>query len=186
MNNTTAKELLQLGLSGNIHGCIVDIDYYHHIMVNPTDGSIQFYYSPGFGIVKYLRSFSKVIESLHENSKFSLTKCEQLQLQFTELSKKKRKNKELCYLKKITNKEFCNQSLLPTELPNETDLGKNNNSSFSPEESKKELTSVNEELQYVSRTEGAYGVSKRIQPLQRLFSSHILRDFDLRLVEEEF
>ena len=54
------------------------------------------------------------------------------------------------------------------------------------EESKKELTSVNEELQYVSRTEGAYGVSKRIQPLQRLFSSHILRDFDLRLVEEEF
>lgn len=85
---------------------------------------------------------------------------------------------------KITNKEFCNQSFLTMELPNETDLGKN--SSFSLEESKKELTSVNEELQYVSRTEGAYGVSKRIQPLQRLFSSHILRDFDLRLVEEEF
>lgn len=177
-----SKELRQLGLSGNIHGCIVDIDYYHHIMVNPTDGSIRFYHSPGFGIVKYLRSFSKVIESLHENSKFSLAKCEQLELQFTKLSKKT--NKELCYLKKITNKEFCNQSLLTTELLNETDLGKN--SSFSPEESKKELTSVNEELQYVSRTEGAYGVSKRIQPLQRLFSSHILRDFDLRLVEEEF
>ena len=179
-----SKELRQLGLSGNIHGCIVDIDYYHHIMVNPTDGSIRFYYSPGFGIVKYLRSFSKVIESLHENSKFSLAKCEQLQLQFTKLSKKT--NKELYYLKKITNKEFCNQSFLTMELPNETDLGKNSNSCFSLEESKKELTSVNEELQYVSRTEGAYGVSKRIQPLQRLFSSHILRDFDLRLVEEEF
>ena len=179
-----SKELRQLGLSGNIHGCIVDIDYYHHIMVNPTDGSIRFYYSPGFGIVKYLRSFSKVIESLHENSKLSLAKCEQLQLQFTKLSKKT--NKELCYLKKITNKEFCNQSFLTMELPNETNLGKNSNSSFSLEESKKELTSVNEELQYVSRTEGAYGVSKRIQPLQRLFSSHILRDFDLRLVEEEF
>lgn len=179
-----SKELRQLGLSGNIHGCIVDIDYYHHIMVNPTDGSIRFYYSPGFGIVKYLRSFSKVIESLHENSKFSLAKCEQLQLQFTKLSKKT--NKELCYLKKITNKEFCNQSFLTMELPNETDLGKNSNSSFNLEESKKELTSVNEELQYVSRTEGAYGVSKRVQPLQRLFSSHILRDFDLRLVEEEF
>lgn len=179
-----SKELRQLGLSGNIHGCIVDIDYYHHIMVNPTDGSIRFYYSPGFGIVKYLRSFSKVIESLHENSKLSLAKCEQLQLQFTKLSKKT--NKELCYLKKITNKEFCNQSFLTMELPNETNLGKNSNSSFSLEELKKELTSVNEELQYVSRTEGAYGVSKRIQPLQRLFSSHILRDFDLRLVEEEF
>lgn len=87
---------------------------------------------------------------------------------------------------KITNKEFCNQPLLTTELPDETDLDKNSNGSFSLEESKNELTSVNEELQYVSRTEGAYGVSKRIQPLQRLFSSHILRDFDLRLVEEEF
>lgn len=176
-----SKELRQLGLSGDIHGCIVDIDYRHHIMVNPTDGSIQFYYSPVFGIVKYLRSFSKVIESLHENSKFSLAKCEQLQLQFTELSKKKRKNKELYYLKKITNKEFCNQALLTTKPSDES--GHNN---FSPEESKKELTSVDGELQYVSRTEGAYGVSKRIQPLQRLFSSHILRDFDLRLVEEEF
>ena len=180
-----SKELRQLGLSGNIHGCIVDIDHYHHIMVNPTDGSIRFYYSPTFGIVKYLRSFNKVIESLHENSEFALAECEQLQLQFTELSKKKRKNKELCYLKKITNKEFCNQSLLTTELPNETDLDKNSNSSFSLEEPKKEITSVDEELQYVSRTEGAYGVSKRIQPLQRLFSSHILRDFDLRLIEEE-
>lgn len=176
-----SKELRQLGLSGNIHGCIVDIDYYHHIMVNPTDGSIRFYYSPVFGIVKYLRSFNKVIESLHENSEFTLTKCEQLQLQFTELSKKKRKNKELYYLKKITNKEFCNQALLTTKPSDES--GHNN---FSPEESKKELTSVDGELQYVSRTEGAYGVSKRIQPLQRLFSSHILRDFDLRLVEEEF
>lgn len=175
-----SKELRQLGLSGNIHGCIVDIDYYHHIMVNPTDGSIQFYYSPVFGIVKYLRSFNKVIEPLHENSEFTLTKCEQLQLQFTELSKKKRKNKELYYLKKITNKEFCNQALLTTKPSDES--GHNN---FSPGESKKELTSVDGELQYVSRTEGAYGVSKRIQPLQRLFSSHILRDFDLRLVEEE-
>ena len=175
-----SKELRQLGLSGDIHGCIVDIDYYHHIMVNPTDGSIQFYYSPVFGIVKYLRSFSKVIESLHENSKFSLAECEQLQLQFTELSKKKRKNKELYYLKKITNKEFCNQALLTAKPSDES--GHNN---FSPGKSKKELTSVDGELQYVSRTEGAYGVSKRIQPLQRLFSSHILRDFDLRLVEEE-
>ncbi len=64
-------------------------------------------------------------------------------------------------MKKITNKEFCNQSLLPTELPNETDLGNSSNRSFSLEESKKELTSVDTELQYVSRTEGAYGVSKR-------------------------
>lgn len=175
-----SKELRQLGLSGNIHGCIVDIDYYHHIMVNPTDGTIRFYYSPTFGIVKYLRSFSKVIESLHENSKFTLVKCEQLQLQFTELFKKKRKNKQLCYLKKITNKEFCNQSLLATKSSDES-----GHNSFSPEESKKELTSVDDELQYVSRTEGVYGVSKRIHPLQRLFSSHILRDFDLRLVEEE-
>ena len=25
------------GIEGKIHGCIIDVDYYHHIMVNPPD-----------------------------------------------------------------------------------------------------------------------------------------------------
>ena len=35
-------ELKRLGFSGNIHGLIVDVNFFHHIMVNPADGSLVF------------------------------------------------------------------------------------------------------------------------------------------------
>lgn len=37
----------------------------------------------------------------------------------------------------------------------------------------------------VSRSEGIYGISRAISPLQRLFTGHVLRDFNLRLTEIE-
>lgn len=37
---------------GTIHGSIVDIDSYNHIMLNPYDGSMTFYYSPTFGKIE--------------------------------------------------------------------------------------------------------------------------------------
>ena len=37
--------------------------------------------------------------------------------------------------------------------------------------------------QIVSRSRGMYGISRKINPLQRLFSGHTLRDFDLKLIE---
>lgn len=32
-------------LSGKVHGCIVDIDYYNHVYINPLDGSVTPYYA---------------------------------------------------------------------------------------------------------------------------------------------
>lgn len=43
-----SRELKSLGFKGTIHGLIVDIDFYNHILVNPFDGTITFYYSPFF------------------------------------------------------------------------------------------------------------------------------------------
>ena len=37
----------------------------------------------------------------------------------------------------------------------------------------------------VSRTDGAYGVSRAVSPLQRIFTGHVLRDFDLGLMDSE-
>ncbi len=39
----------KIGGTGTIHGCIVDIDFYNHIYLNPYDGTISAYYSPWFG-----------------------------------------------------------------------------------------------------------------------------------------
>lgn len=50
--NTYTDELLEvskvvrsIGGDGTIHGCIVDIDYYNHIYINPMDGKITPYFA---------------------------------------------------------------------------------------------------------------------------------------------
>ena len=38
-------EIKRIGGEGNVHGCIVDIDYFCHAYLNPFDGKITFYYA---------------------------------------------------------------------------------------------------------------------------------------------
>ena len=47
-----SKMIKSFGGDGTIHGSIIDIDFYNHIMINPLDGTVSFYYSPVLGIVK--------------------------------------------------------------------------------------------------------------------------------------
>lgn len=150
-----SRELKELGLSGAIHGCIVDIDFYHHIMLNPADGSMTFYFSSEFGLVLNLDSFDDVIKSLERhNSVYFPLDCESIKRKYIEKSKEKN-----CLLS-VTSNSY----LLEAENAELVDLSER-------------------EEQIVSRTDGMYGVSRKVNPLQRLFSGHVLRDFDLRLTE---
>ena len=38
-----SKQIRSLGGSGLIHGCIIDIDFYNHVYLNPYDGKITYY-----------------------------------------------------------------------------------------------------------------------------------------------
>ena len=40
-----SKAIRSIGGDGSIHGCIVDIDYYNHIYINPTDGKVTPYFA---------------------------------------------------------------------------------------------------------------------------------------------
>lgn len=40
-----SRDIQKIGGSGTIHGCIVDIDFFNHIYVNPYDGSVTPYYA---------------------------------------------------------------------------------------------------------------------------------------------
>ena len=40
---STSKEIKRIGGWGTIHGCIVDIDFYNHLYLNPIDGSVTPY-----------------------------------------------------------------------------------------------------------------------------------------------
>lgn len=58
-----AEAVRTFGGEGNIHGCIVDIDFENHIMLNPNDGTMTFYYSPMFGKVQTYASVGNLLEA---------------------------------------------------------------------------------------------------------------------------
>lgn len=63
-----SRELKELGLDGTIHGLIVDIDFYHHIALNPVEGNMNFYFASMFGSKMDLNSFDEVLKSLEYRS----------------------------------------------------------------------------------------------------------------------
>lgn len=175
-----SKELKELGLSGEIHGCIVDIDFYHHIMLNPSDGSMTFYYSSEFGLVKSLDSFEDAIESMERRilPKLENTKdvWEQTHFPLCLLSIKMLEEEKI-RIERAKKKYFEN-------MKDKNCLLSVTSNSYLIESENTDIVEVSErEEQIVSRTDGMYGVSRKVNPLQRLFSGHVLRDFDLRLTE---
>lgn len=144
-----SQELKRLGFQGSIHGLIVDIDYYNHVMVNPIDGSVTFYYSPWFGEVQQFESFRKQLEFMNDKGL-------------------------------LEGQNVDVKSLKTEDVVSECDaLALRSSNALTSIEN----NGISNEMMLVSRTEGAYGVSRAINPLQRLFTGHVLRDFDLRLVE---
>lgn len=61
-----SKAVKSFGGSGRIHGCIIDIDFFNHIMLNPSDGTITYYYSPEFGTIQ---TYSDILSLLSERNK---------------------------------------------------------------------------------------------------------------------
>ena len=59
-----SKFVKSFGGDGKIHGCIVDIDFFNHIMLYPIDGTVTYYYSPEFGEVK---TYENLISLLNEH-----------------------------------------------------------------------------------------------------------------------
>ncbi len=147
-------ELKELGFDGKIHGCILDIDFYHHIAVNPLDGNMELYYSRVWGIKSRLASFKDVMKSIEKRSSL-IDKHDYKKIM--EMYNKRSKD-ETYLLSKISDGYLIEME------DNDLEGG------FGQEE-------------IVSLKEGMYGVSRKISPLQRLFSGHVLRDFDLRLIE---
>ena len=137
-----SKELKELGFYGEIHGCIVDIDKFHHIMLNPFDGSMIFYYSPEYGELLLLDSFEDIIS---DNDIL--------------LSKFREKSEKSDYLLGRPLKNY----LFKTEKMHD----------------KAKVYQMNKEEKMI------YKLSEKINSLQRIFSGHVLREFDLKLTESE-
>lgn len=149
-----SKELKELGLDGTIHGLIIDVDYFHHISLNPIEGNAEFYFSSIFGYKMDLSSFDEMITSLELRGLDREKDYNLIRVKFEE------KAMEKGYLLSSVSQNY----LLETDNYEVEDIS-------------------HRVEQLVSRKEGMYAVSRKISPLQRLFTGRVLRDFDLRLTE---
>ena len=71
-----SREIKRIGGDGTIHGCIVDVDFYNHLYVNPLDGSIIPYHA-----------YSMVEKYVYDNIPSLLKyKCPQLYKNYKRLS----------------------------------------------------------------------------------------------------
>ena len=77
-----AEAVKSFGGAGTIHGCIIDIDFFNHIMLNPSDGVITYYTSPSFGLIK---TYESILELLADNNKMLEQKYKK-QLELSEAS----------------------------------------------------------------------------------------------------
>jgi len=128
-----AATVRKIGGEGKIHGCIIDIDFYNHIMLNPYDGSLNFYYSPVFGQIQTYPSISALLEA---------------------------------HIPMLFSKYMV--------------MGQTTLDIYKPEDA---LTT--EGFVEVDRKGGMYGLSKKVQQIQRLFSCRILRDWNDSLIEKD-
>lgn len=125
-----AEAVRGFGGDGNIHGCIVDIDFTNHIMLNPNDGSLTFYYSPLFGQVQTYASIQNLLEA---------------------------------HSPEILEKYLSGGSTVLTRY-------------------KPELVNATDGIVNVDTKTGMYGLSKKVQQLQRLFSCNVLREWNDNLI----
>jgi len=86
--NSISNSIKALGGSGNIHGCIVDIDFFNHVYLDPKDGTVKPYYAESI-IDKYEYKNIKALlkakrPDLHKNYEKLLKAGAETTLQLTE------------------------------------------------------------------------------------------------------
>lgn len=76
VQKTISSAIVKIGGSGTIHGCIVDIDFFNHIFVNPTDLTATGYWASDIVNKVVYPSIPELLKA----------KCPQLYLEYTNLS----------------------------------------------------------------------------------------------------
>ena len=75
-----ASEVKSLGYCGDVHGCIVDLDFCNHIMINPLDQKVTFYNSPTMGFVKIFDNLENLITYMNNGYILNIEKKKMLEL----------------------------------------------------------------------------------------------------------
>lgn len=165
-----SEELMDLGFCGDIHGSIIDITKYYHIMLNPFNAKVYFYsyfnYNDAYSLPEVYESFKDALISMGQDQPY-LFKSEE---NFKNIIEKIEKNSE--------RKDYI--------------LGISKDDNFLDKSKKDQLLRLsgnqnNQDLDFqeasIIEINDIYNVSRRISPLQRLFIDRVLRFFDLGMCE---
>ena len=163
-----SREMKRLKFYGTIHGLIVDVNFDHHIMVNPADGSLVFYYSPQYGLVDTFASFPKLLENMKDSIEryFDMNPFYTLTASITPATC----DAALVEYDADVLTPSPSMALAPADVEGIEVLERSEGTDF-------------DSLVRVDLRHGAYKLSRNVAPLQRLFSKRVLRDFDSRLAE---
>ncbi len=106
IQKTISSEIQKIGGSGYIHGCIIDIDFYNHVYVNPVDMKITGYWASDIIDKKVYPTVPALLKE----------ECPALYAKYTKLLKENSKN--LPTIKKYGNKDLAlmPQSYLDTDI----------------------------------------------------------------------
>ncbi len=126
-----ASAVKNFGGTGKIHGCIVDVDFWNHIMMNPVDGTITYYYSPSFGKVK---TYSTMQELLANHCPALLDRFENVEIE-----------------KPVPSVGWA-------------------------------VTPSSDAFEIVDIRYSPYAISRKVNPIQRLFDKRILRAWDTEVL----
>lgn len=75
-----SKEIKSFGGDGNIHGCIIDIDFYNHIYYNPIDGCMVTYYAEDMTSRKVYKNISSLLKETNYKLYKSFERQKELRL----------------------------------------------------------------------------------------------------------
>ena len=156
-----SEKISNMGFDGCLHGSIIDLDYYHHIMFNPIDGTITVYFSPYFGCVKRISSCKDLIDSLKTHSLGRILTIRSDNV--VELPAKKKLTQE--------EKDFFN-----TNIFNQNVIAQNHDTNLD------EYDDYDDEYIDVGKT-GMYSISRKLKSYQRIFDKCILREFNVDFIK---
>lgn len=103
-----AKLIKYIGGQGRIHGCIIDIDFYNHVFLNPLDGKITAYYATSMTDKKVYRNIASLL-------KF---KCNKLFVNLEKMNKNEVKFSNVFHLLKLDDISISDEYF----QVNETDI----------------------------------------------------------------
>ena len=156
-----SDELKTLGFEGTIHGCIIDLNFFNHIMIDPISGKLTFYYSPVMGTMQTYPTFDALVTSISQQLDYDI-------LHYVE-GERATSKAELLHQQKLLSNAY--RKLVA-------------NNSFITQ---KNLTTIKQERGKVVKIDiknSTYTLSRYINQLQRIFTTNILRVWDDSLIEK--